>query len=284
MRFVCSKLILISVFIAFAVNIQSYAEVRSVPSKTNPLPTSLIGIWQITEVHIDTGATRTLMYTNNDSRLTGRLFTINHDSLKNNTPEYTRCTNPTIATKILTPVDLIGHSMAGRGMPPEIPTPKDYSLPLEDNTPIEVLSINCKEGLLEGNLGAESGLSGAWMITLSSDKLAVRWYDETILVLRKLPENAKPMASFDCEKASSLVEKTICGSIGLAAFDKSIGQSYSSAVNQYKKQGSVNTINQLRMQQKEWLATRDKCGGDIECLEKTMVDRLETLESAPIDP
>lgn len=266
---------------ALVISALSYAEARSGASGSAKLPASLLGIWQVSEVHIDTGATRTPMYNNNDVRLTSRLFTLEPDKLTTDTPEEKICTNPKVSTTDTTATDLIGHSMAGRGFPPEIPTPKDYDLSLADDTPIEALSINCKEGFFAGGLGREGGLSGAWLVALADDKLAVRWYDETILILKKLPLDAKPLASFDCGKAASSVEKTICGSIGLAAFDKSIGEAYSSAFSQYKEQAEFNFVSELRSQQKKWLETRNHCGSDVDCLQKAMEERLQALVSGP---
>ncbi len=256
----------------------SYAENQPKPSTAEELPLSLIGIWQVSEVHIDTGAMRTFLYQHNDFRLTGRLFTIERDRLITYAPEVELCTNPKITTTITTPVDLIGHSMAGREFLPEMPTPEDYELTLAKNKPVEVLSINCQEGLFGGGLGADGGIQGAWVVVLNNDKLAIRWYDETILVLNRLPVNAKPKASFNCEKAATTVEKTICGSIALAAFDNSVAQSYRFAITQYKEY-DLNGLNLFRARQKKWLIQRNKCGSDADCLQKSMADRLEAIEN-----
>ena len=279
MKSMCNKFILIPAFIMLIMITQSHAENQPKPPTAEELPVSLIGIWQVLEAHVDTGATRTLLYQHNDFRLTGRLFTIERDKLITDAPEDQLCTNPKITTTITTPVDLIGRSMAGRGLPPETPTPQDYELTFSNNKPIEVLSINCKEGLFAGGLGADGGIGGAWIIALNDDKLAIRWYDETILVLNRLPTNAKPKASFNCEKTVTTVEKTICGSVALAAFDNSIAQSYLFVAKQYKELTDLNALNQLRARQKKWLIQRNKCGSDADCLQKSMADRLEAIEN-----
>ncbi len=257
----------------------SYAENQPKPSTADEIPVSLIGTWQVSEVHIDTGATRTLLYQHNDFNLTGRLFTIDRNKLTTNAPEDIPCTYPKFTKTITTPVDLIEHSMGGRGLPPETPTPEDYELPLAKNKPIEVLSINCQEGLFGGGLGIDGGIEGAWVVALNNNKLAIRWFDETILVLNRLPANAKPKASFNCEKAATIVEKTICGSIALAAFDNSVAQSYLAAMKYLKKLHNVKGGDQLHEQQKAWLVNRDSCGSDTNCLQKSMADRLEAIES-----
>jgi len=166
---------------------------------------------------------------------------------------------------------------------PETPTPKDYRLPLASDAPLEAFTVTCKDGLFAGGLGREGGVSGAWIIMLHDDRLAIRWYDETILVLNRLRENAKPNASFKCEKAATSVEKTICGSIALSAFDSSVARSYMSAAKQMKDVQNADGLNRLHAQQKEWLAKRNFCELDASCLQKSMADRLEVIETMVMD-
>lgn len=243
------------------------------------LPPTLVGNWLVTEVHIDTGATRTPQYQYNDPRLTGRLFAIANDRLTTNTPEEKLCVDPKASVRSISAEKLLDNSMAGRGSAPEIPTPKDYLLPLASNASIEAVTVSCKDGLLAGGLGREGGIRGAWIIALPNDKLAIRWYDETILVLSRLRENTKPNPSFKCDKATTPAEKTICGSIALAAFDRSIAQSYSSAVRQFKDVQNPEGLNRLKSQQNQWLGKRNSCGSDTNCLQKSMADRLEAIET-----
>jgi uncharacterized protein YecT (DUF1311 family) len=65
-----------------------------------------------------------------------------------------------------------------------------------------------------------------WFINLGNDRLAMDWRRESILILRRLGNNAKPVASFDCTHAGTIAEKTICSDAGLAAYDKSLAQAY----------------------------------------------------------
>jgi uncharacterized protein YecT (DUF1311 family) len=254
------------------------AEASNTQSSAN-LPAALVGTWQVTEVHIDTGATRTPRYQVNDPRLTGRLFTIGQDTLTTNTPDEKLCANPHASIKSINAAKLFAASMAGRGSAPETPTPQDYKFQLAGNRPVDAVSVFCDDGLFAKGLGREGGIRGAWMIALPNERLAIRWYDETILVLNRLHENAKPVASFKCDKATTTVEKTICGSVALAAFDRSIGQSYTFAVKQFKDMQNSDGLGRLQTQQKDWLGKRNTCGTDINCLQKSMEDRLEAIET-----
>jgi uncharacterized protein YecT (DUF1311 family) len=188
-----------------------------------------------------------------------------------------------ITHKRMTAGVLIKKSMAGRGLPPETPTPEDYELPLADEAPVDVLSVSCKGRVWGASLGRAGGIRGAWMVVLPTGQLALRSYDETILILNRLPENAKPVASFDCNKAKIPSEKTICRSLSLASFDKSIAEAYANATldleNDRNVPGWVRSANveKLKAAQKAWLAKRNTCGADAGCLQKSMEDRLEAF-------
>jgi uncharacterized protein YecT (DUF1311 family) len=241
------------------------------------LPSELIGTWQVTEVHVDTEATRTLQYQFNDPRLKGRLLTIALDQLKSSLPEKeTSCVNPTVTAEHTTAAELIKKTMPGRGVSPNTPTPKDYELQLAPNAPIEALYLHCKGGGW-GPPVHDSDRDSTWTIVLPNGQLAIRWFDFCILIFSRLPANARPSPSFDCAKAASPVEKTICESINLAAFDRSVAESYTQAVKLFKEGQDTESLRRLQATQKEWLAKRNHCGADTVCLEKSMEDRLEAL-------
>ena len=254
----------------------SYAQEKSNPA-TVELPATLIGTWQVTEVHIDTAAAWRRYYQYNDPRLTGRLFTIGHQQLTSTTSEEELCVNPKASIRRTTAAELIKNSMAGRrNTVPGTPTPKDYELPLTDDAPVDVLSVNCeKNGLFGGGLGHT--IEGAWIVVLNKDQLAIRWYDETILLLHRFPDNAKPKPSFDCHKAANVTEKTICGSVALAALDQSVAQTYKFAVNVFKEAENPQALAQLKVTQKQWLTQRNTCSTDVRCLEKSMKGRLQDM-------
>ena len=80
-------------------------------------------------------------------------------------------------------------------------------------------------------------------------------------------------ASFDCIKASSLVEKTICADSQLSALDDTLTQVYKKAVA-----GAVNP-DALKSEQRVWLTTiRNKCS-DVACLKSAYNERVSALSS-----
>lgn len=250
------------------------AKEASIPA-TTALPATLIGTWQVAGAKIDTSATRTTYYQRNDPRLTGRLFVITSQKLTVNIPPSDQCNNPKARIIRATAAELFKNSMGG-----DSPTPKDYEFPLAENAPVEVLTLYCDEGLLGGHVGIDGGIMGAWIVILSKDQLAIHWSDETILLLNRLPSNTKPIASFSCNKAVTTVEKTICSSVALAAYDQSVAQAYNDTAKYFNEAGNADALVQLKTSQKQWLTQRNACGSDATCLEKAMVDRLEVIQTS----
>jgi uncharacterized protein YecT (DUF1311 family) len=242
-----------------------------------PVPPKFIGTWQVTNVLIDTGATRRLHVQYNDPALKGRLLTVTSDKLVHDMGFDGSMTGLKVKSMRMGAAELIRNSMGWRGFDPQIPTPADYGLPLKANAPVEVFRFVGKEGLWCGGLGRDGGIMGAWFIVLSDGRLAMRWYDESILILKRLPANTKPIASFNCVKAKTSVEKTICGSVELASFDLSIMESYANALLFYKDGDDPEGLRRLKAAQREWLKKRNACGTDAACLRESMRDQLNVL-------
>jgi uncharacterized protein YecT (DUF1311 family) len=247
------------------------------PIYANELPTFLNGKWQVIEVHINTAASRTTQYYWNDPRLVGRLFSFAPDRISDDAPEAEECISPAAVTTFVTPKILIGKSMGEYGEPAQQATPKDYALDIEEEKSSQVLQIYCGKELWQGTLGAGEGKRGAWIAPLKPDRILLRWYDETLLVLIKVPSDAKPVASFDCAKPAAQTEKAICQSYELASFDKSLSIAYRQLIKQAKDANS--DVRSIINDQKAWILKRNECASNEKCILDSMKSRLERIAS-----
>lgn len=101
------------------------------------------------------------------------------------------------------------------------------------------------------------------------------------------PAAAHAAPSFDCRKAKSVVEKTICADREFAAQDSEIATLFAKAVATLSAPGDVA---RLRQDQRAWLQTRDDCGDLIHgvapvvmvevmtCLREQLSGRIVTLK------
>jgi uncharacterized protein len=82
-------------------------------------------------------------------------------------------------------------------------------------------------------------------------------------------------ASFDCDEAQSLVEKTICADTNyvLAYRDGILGRLYASL----KQAGGHDDVLEG---QKSWLKSRDACKSDVDCLARRYDERIAILAEA----
>jgi uncharacterized protein YecT (DUF1311 family) len=238
-------------------------------------PDSLLGSWQVDSVLIDTGATRTFLYQRNDPRLKGRIVAMTPGKITTDLVEDKFCGAPTAAGRRTTLGALVADTMAERGVPSKKPTSTDYKFEIPASAALQVWSVSCAQGAL----GPDGRRNGTWIATLPDGSLAMRWYDQTILRLKKLPENARPSPSFACAKAAADAEKAICGSVSLAAFDRSVADAYAAVAKLYSDPDDRDDLQKLRSAQREWIVKRNACKADAACLEKSMQGRLEELAS-----
>lgn len=92
-------------------------------------------------------------------------------------------------------------------------------------------------------------------------------------VATNVTSETKITPSFNCDKASTLIEKTICSSKALADLDNNVALAYQNAL-------SNGTDVNLKASQKEWIRKRNTCQTE-KCIEKAYVERWQDL--APSD-
>lgn len=246
-----------------------------------PLPLSMIGHWQVTEVLTDLKDTEQGLggrYT--IQKYLGRVVTMTSDSFSINTHYDGVCNNAKVLVRKTTAGEIISRSISTRLFSPTRPTPDDMRLPVTGGTSVNALYSSCNGKFLSKDQGMapQQDLSNVvWFIHLDNDRLAMSWHEQTVLILSRLNESAKPVASFDCSKAGTIVEKAICNSIGLAAYDRSLAQTYAQARTYYRSQNDAEAISELSQSQKAWIKLRDGCNDDAKCLEKAMSNRVSDI-------
>jgi uncharacterized protein len=88
------------------------------------------------------------------------------------------------------------------------------------------------------------------------------------------------MASFDCDKASTRAEKTVCASPALGAKDVTLA-AYFQLLLRLKPSTAGMAYREfddtLRSSQHQWLLERDACQADAACLDRIYDRRIEAL-------
>jgi uncharacterized protein len=79
-------------------------------------------------------------------------------------------------------------------------------------------------------------------------------------------------ATFDCDKASTFVEKVICSDLRLTNLDDQLARLYKDALAASSNSGA------LKAEQKAWLSSRNQCK-DSDCIMKAYDDRISVLSA-----
>lgn len=162
------------------------------PALSN-VPKAFVGTWKVESVLVDLGSSRTLLYQRDDPRLIGKQFTISDLKIESNTPEARECLMPGAALWKTTARSLLALTLAPHGIPGSRPTVNDYELPLAPDAQVDAWSVKCNPGRfgpypLNTAWGALSAKDlGTWIVALPTGHLALRWYDQTILILTRAP-------------------------------------------------------------------------------------------------
>lgn len=235
----------------------------------------LAGMWRVNGVRLNETLMRRPYYNYDDVRLIGRLVTFSKERIETDMAEGTACDTPKAEVTASTAGRLVAGSMGG-SINGEAPTAKDFNLPLDGAKALNVWWITCQKG----DVGPDTPFGPErhnWLAKLTEDQLAMRWYDNTILLLQKLPPNPQPCPSFDCQRATTPTEKQICTSFSLSELDQSVSGALKQVAKGLEDLGEHRQLKQLHRTQKKWLEERNRCGSNGDCVKKTMHDRLEQL-------
>lgn len=183
---------LLAIFtVLFLATSSGLADAKGAGPALSNLPKALLGAWKVEAVLVDLGSSRTLLYQRDDSRLVGNTFTISDQKIESNAPEARACLTPRAAIWKTTAGSLVAVTLASHGYPGSPPTVKDYELPLAPAASVEAFSVKCDPGrfgprpLSTARAAIGSRDLGSWIVVLPGGNLALRWYDETILILRR---------------------------------------------------------------------------------------------------
>jgi uncharacterized protein YecT (DUF1311 family) len=81
---------------------------------------------------------------------------------------------------------------------------------------------------------------------------------------------------FDCRKAEMASERMICRSDALAALDEKMSGLYAELKQSYVRKSQRD---QLKRYQRQFLAARDDCARDTECIKGAYLDQISVLEA-----
>jgi len=108
----------------------------------------------------------------------------------------------------------------------------------------------------------------------------MRWLTSIVVMSLCVGSSHAATPSFDCARATTWSEQTICGDDGLAMLDREMAAAFAT------REGEVGDIGrqQLVAAQRAWLKTRDECRPEsdpVGCLTNRYRDRIRVLLGRP---
>lgn len=91
-----------------------------------------------------------------------------------------------------------------------------------------------------------------------------------------LPSHVAKAASFDCNRASTAAERTICGNANLSQLDaRTAGMYFTILGNDHP----ASTLAQVKNSQRRFLGTRNACGANVDCLVDAYTSQMMYLKN-----
>lgn len=100
----------------------------------------------------------------------------------------------------------------------------------------------------------------------------------SIILILLVSASISQAASFDCSKASTFVEKTICADTLLGKLDEALSDNYKMMLGSDIGKGAEQD---LKATQKKWLKERNKCK-DNNCLIEAYRKRVDEICEYPV--
>jgi len=236
------------------------------PKSTAP---TLNGVWEVVQVAVDSADQPHWLYQPDDPRLLGRELLVDAERVHFN---YGRGDCKPTSWKIRNTSwgQLLSESFRRSESEhlPRSPRPSDFGSKLASGTPVSVHSPKC----VQSDPSRPAPWADAWFVLQGRDSLAMRVDGTALLMLSRVPAGAKPRASFDCARATSPTEKTLCSQTALAGLDRSVSAAWLGALER-----KPSDTARLHDEQAAWLVKRDRCGTDAACLEEQLQLRIEEL-------
>lgn len=225
------------------------------PSETPPA--DLVGTWAVAHVAVNMADQPHWNYRPEDPSLIGRELVVGGDQVRFADVRGTHCEPATWKQEPWTWQELTDGVFLGPKAPA---TPAAWRVSSPPKRKMTVY-VPCGRSTTWQKL--------SWLVPVGPDRAIMELDPETVLFLVRRKADEKPKPSFSCAKAATPAEKAICESFVLAGWDRSVSLAWQRA----QEVGHNDSMDE----QKAWLRTRDKCGGDGACLERTMRQRTQDL-------
>lgn len=248
-------------------------------ARAAPPASPYAGQWQVRQVLVHEDRADRLLYQVNDPRLVGRMVDIDVRRIDSDLPEASHCDQP-----VLVPRPQVLNTLLTRTLWSALPgkdAAQAFGLQVSGTREVKVAWTACTVGQFGPSLKtaptdkAAGDPERTWVALATPNQLLMPWYGDTLLVLEPRASDQPARPSFACGQARLPAEKAICASPRLSSYDLSLSQAWRAAVQ--ASEGDAGCLTDARRDQTQWVATRNQCARDEDCLRQAMKTRLDAL-------
>lgn len=234
-------------------------------------PPGFTGTWDVVRVEVDRADQMHWEVKPQDPQLLNRELVISETGAHFE-PDDEVCQKPSWKPSVTTWAELFakGFPRPEGGGRSTKPAPSDFEFDVKPRDKVTAYALCPDKALKKSEVWAQA----EWVVLLTPDTLVLHQDSQILLVLKRRAVDAKPRASFPCEKAATPTEKTICASFKLAAWDRSVAAAYQDAL----RGNTTAKQDEIRVEQKMWIKQRDACGGKAPCIDELLERRVEDLK------
>lgn len=238
-----------------------------------------VGQWQVRQALVHEDRANRLLYQVNDPRLVGRMVNIDARQIESDLPEASHCAQP-----VLVPRPQVLNTLLTQTLWSAMPgkdAAQAFGLQVSGTREVKVAWTACTVGQFGPSLKTAPADKAAvepkrtWVALATPEQLLMPWYGETLLVLEPRASDQPARPSFACGQARLPAEKAICASPRLSSYDLSLSQAWAAVVQACE--GDAGCLTDARRDQTQWVATRNQCARDEDCLRQAMKTRLDAL-------
>jgi uncharacterized protein YecT (DUF1311 family) len=229
-------------------------------------PAGMVGTWEVERVESDRADQMRWEVRPQDPQLLGRELVISKDEVRFS-EDKGPCKRPSWKPTAMTWGDLFGKGFQRPGGARPTPADFEFTASIREKITAYVLCPDRK------SKGSDLWLQSEWLVLRAPDTLVMHQDSQVLLILKRRPADAKPRASFPCDKATTPTERAICGSFSLAGWDRSVAAAYTQALER-----SHDHQDKIREEQKAWLRKRDACGDRVSCIDDLLWRRVDDLK------
>jgi uncharacterized protein len=101
----------------------------------------------------------------------------------------------------------------------------------------------------------------------------------TALTALSLVSVAQAAPSFDCRAVALAAERTVCNTPSIHALDRDLDNLYRDTIGQARRVSDARAVDIVRTAQRQFLASRNSCGTDADCIKITYRGQSSILRS-----